>query len=624
MMHKIKSILFNTEVDSQIETINKEPIHGISTVTNHIYNVDSLETDCIIGDDVYNDLEIHYPYDNSDFSNTLIHKFTNAYTHGGNTFLKDIINAPQSKGELLNDRMTCIIKCGVYPKPEGLAPIVEIIKKHESDFLWFFSEREDTVNDLLDGVFFNSMIVSQLNKSETVLTGYNFYKMIISPILGVLSPLTYIILPFIILKMKIPNMKISFKTYIKLLYQSFKTSTDVLSILDNTSGGNGIMSKIQMATYLLSLLLYFQGMVNTYDVSCTTKKLTKFISDKMNGTVTYLKYTSKLIKQYEWIITDHYSAFLKSNALVDSLSNPGVLKIKEFADEYVPYEDFSVFSNFGKLLKFYKGVNKESVRWVANQFYFIDGILCIQRTQQEMKLEFPKIEAPNPNENANLKFKQLKHVLLKTCIPNDIDIRNGIITGPNAGGKSTIIKSIGTNVILAQTLCIVGCSEMSFVPFSFINTQINIPDCKGKESLFEAEMNRCMYNLKTVENMKSDQRSLIIMDEIFNSTNIVEAISGAYSILEKLASYPTVCNIITTHFLYLTKLKKHTSFECFCMNVIENEEDETKIHYPYIMKKGVSKQYVALSMLKRRGFDDSIIDKALLIKDKFVKRSCSK
>ncbi len=114
---------------------------------------------------------------------------------------------------------------------------------------------------------------------------------------------------------------------------------------------------------------------------------------------------------------------------------------------------------------------------------------------------------------------------------------NLVITGPNAGGKSTFIKSITVNILLAQTLKITAASEFRFTPFTLINTYLNIPDVKGKESLFEAEIDRARDHLLKLEKLPSDEFSFLIMDEIFSSTNPEEGISGGYAICEMLGKY---------------------------------------------------------------------------------------
>ena len=72
---------------------------------------------------------------------------------------------------------------------------------------------------------------------------------------------------------------------------------------------------------------------------------------------------------------------------------------------------------------------------------------------------------------------------------------------------------------------------------TLINTYLNIPDCKNKESLFEAEMHRSRDYLNKLKELGEQDFSFIVMDEIFSSTNPEEGISGAYAICNKLSDY---------------------------------------------------------------------------------------
>ena len=215
------------------------------------------------------------------------------------------------------------------------------------------------------------------------------------------------------------------------------------------------------------------------------------------------------------------------------------------------------------------------------------------------------------------------HICLnqKSAIRNstqfDKNCRSLIITGPNAAGKSTLIKSILVNTLLAQTICVGAYDTMKFTPFMYINAQINIPDCKGTSSLFEAEMFRCRDTLNTISALPPQGFAFSVMDELFNSTNFIEGIAGSYAIMENLTAYPNVLNIVTTHLIYLTKLKKYnktinTYKMCASVNV-----DEI-IKYPYTLQKGISKQYIALEILKQHNFDDSMIKTALRIKNNLL------
>ena len=223
---------------------------------------------------------------------------------------------------------------------------------------------------------------------------------------------------------------------------------------------------------------------------------------------------------------------------------------------------------------------------------------------------FPKyIENENPLINA----KQLYHHYLTNPVKNNILIgrknhNNVLITGPNAGGKSTFIKSLSLNVIFSQTLGISFCKSLEITPFSLVNTYLNIPDCKGKESLFEAEMHRARDHIKKLNSLDNSKFSFIVMDEIFNSTNPQEGISGAYAIAEKLATFKNSISIITTHFSFLTNLETNSKFKNYKIPIERDNEDS--IVYPYKLTSGVSNQYIALELLRNKGFDNDLVNNA--------------
>ena len=186
--------------------------------------------------------------------------------------------------------------------------------------------------------------------------------------------------------------------------------------------------------------------------------------------------------------------------------------------------------------------------------------------------------------------------------------RNMLITGPNGSGKSTYIKSIIECIILGQTLGIVPAKEFSITPFKNISTYLNIPDCQGKESLFQAEMNRCHQQLEMLENAENKHEfSFNIMDEIFVSTNYKEGMSGAYAVINQLCKFNQCINIITTHFDVLANIPElQVNKQYFDINIDSNEN----ITKDYKIKSGVSKKHMALKLLKNKGFNANIIKDA--------------
>jgi DNA mismatch repair ATPase MutS len=236
------------------------------------------------------------------------------------------------------------------------------------------------------------------------------------------------------------------------------------------------------------------------------------------------------------------------------------------------------------------------------------------------KKRFPRICYASFHENEPyLKVSQGYHPSIasvsKKVTTNPVALSadtNGVfITGANASGKSTYIKSVGINIVCAQTLGIAFASTFEITPFSLICSQMNIMDCKGKESLFEAEMNRIHQNLHDIEVVNAlGQPSILFLDELFNSTNYPEAVAATYAICKNLKTITNNMCVFATHYHELAI--KPNLFATLKMDAIVNDSNIT---FPYKIEKGVSHQLLALELMKRKGFNEEIIDDAIVIKN---------
>ena len=286
------------------------------------------------------------------------------------------------------------------------------------------------------------------------------------------------------------------------------------------------------------------------------------------------------------------------------------------------FEPFKVFSNFGEQLKNFKEINKEALKGLIKKTYIIDVLASIQQLTCEGYTYTTFIKREKPF----VKMDGLWHPSLdiNTVVKNNLTCeKNIILTGPNAGGKSTILKSVLLNIVLSQSFGI-GCSDkLTLTPFKNISSQINVPDDKGHSSLFESEMYRCKSNLDCLKMMNLDQFSFIVFDELLNSTNIVEGIAGAYAIMKQISNFKNCLSILSTHYTYLTRLSKEYPDD-FKSLMVSVTMCEGKFVYPYKLISGVSKQYIALELLKSNGFDKDIIENALVIKNKLLHKTAVK
>lgn len=137
-------------------------------------------------------------------------------------------------------------------------------------------------------------------------------------------------------------------------------------------------------------------------------------------------------------------------------------------------------------------------------------------------------------------------------------VRNVILTGINASGKSTFLRTLGINVaFLAQNLGIASAETFTLRPYTSINTLMEKNDELGRSS-FETEVNQVSHLLKIVRGRTNKSRDLVLADELLRTTNPQEAAIGSYIIAEELGQLPHLTLLLSTHFGLLKKLaKKH-------------------------------------------------------------------
>ncbi len=206
-------------------------------------------------------------------------------------------------------------------------------------------------------------------------------------------------------------------------------------------------------------------------------------------------------------------------------------------------------------------------------------------------------------------FVNTKRVVTNSVTLAGPSQKNMIITGPNAGGKSTLIKAIPINLILAQSIGMAAASYAEITPFYNIATYLNIvDDIASGNSLFKAQVLRAQEMVNIIEQTPADKFSFVALDEMFNGTSSKESKAAAYSVVKHIGKFNNNICIVATHFPLLTQLENDNP--AFVNYKVSVNVDETGIHYPFKLEKGSSNQHVALDILKQEGYDCSILDEA--------------
>jgi len=169
-----------------------------------------------------------------------------------------------------------------------------------------------------------------------------------------------------------------------------------------------------------------------------------------------------------------------------------------------------------------------------------------------------------------------------------------ILTGPNRGGKSTLLKSLGAAVLMHQTLGIVFARRASLPVFGAIQTALRPADTLGSMSLFEAEIDFA----RGIRDLQHDGPLFLMMDEIFHGTNAHEGTEAATVFLDWLyaQSVSRVFSVISTHYLDLPR--RYVDTQRLCMEAYPTNDG---LRYTYKLKEGINEYSSVREILKERG-----------------------
>lgn len=191
------------------------------------------------------------------------------------------------------------------------------------------------------------------------------------------------------------------------------------------------------------------------------------------------------------------------------------------------------------------------------------------------------------------------------CVTNSIAISGWkqycIVTGANMSGKSTFLRTVGINYVLAMIGAPVFASRFVFYPL-MLHSSIRTNDSLArKESFFYAELKRLKGIISELE---SGERTFILLDEILKGTNSKDKQAGSIALLEQLIKYQSV-GLIATHDLVLGDLIRNYPDNirnlCFEIRIVD---DEMSIDYK--LQDGVCQNLNATFLMKKMGI---LIDK---------------
>lgn len=428
---------------------------------------------------------------------------------------------------------------------------------------------------------------------------------ICTPVISLLSPLIGLIVPYFILYMK--GVKLSFKNYIKLIKTIILKNYKLEELLNfqNRSLQQNMYTIFSIFFYGLSI---YNNIIYCIQFYNNTNYIIEFIKKYKNFIYEGEELINNTLKQ-----TDNLRKFKQFNTNLKSYKQ----NIKEIKTNLsiIENEDsnYKKYGQIGFLLKynfdfFYNQKYHDTMMYLIYLNNYNKDVYHFSSHVKNNLLNKCKIV----DKNKKTKIKNmyyLPHINENKIIKNDLSLKkNIIITGPNASGKTTLIKSTIINLFLSQTIGY-GCYSKCNIPiYDHFHCYLNIPDTSNRDSLFQAEARRCKEILEFIEENKN-KNHFCIFDEIYSGTNPGDAVLCASLYLDELNKYKKkVDYLITTHYIDIcNKFDDNENTINKKMKSIQHEDG--KIEYFYKCENGISKINGGLQILVDMKYPDNVINK---------------
>lgn len=569
---------------------------------NELIKINNLSKITTFNKNLLQDLEFFEPIQKeTENSKTIFSVINNTKSNLGKHYLRNILESPTYSIKTLKKRQKLIKEFKKILKKTKLQEELHKLLENENEYIWL-KQPSDYWTHIHNNLFFQYKLLDPINTNELGMLGYNFYKIIISPISTIITPFYSILLPVIYLKMS--GAKIPYLQLIKFAYKLIIQNLG-FNILKSKSAW-GILGSI-----LLWLGLYLLNVYSSITGAQERYKNLKILSDKIQYIQELAINTNKIIKILE---TNKY---LKNKYLTDEMYQTNNELIKIF-DKRLP--TYSLLSNKGIICSHYhKLVEYKTQINISAHLNFLAELDYYTSITDLLNTNYSFAKYITKNKTPLIKIKNCRHPCLENPTENSIFThKNILITGPNAAGKSTFIKTLMINIYLAQTLGICPSEVCELTLFNNYCCHLFLTDSKGSKSLFQTEVDRCLTYLKYLEknklNKSINNKTLLIMDEIFSSTNYIEGMAAAFAFCETIYHYENNLSFITTHHSYLNKLQQ--DYESKVENKmfeakINTDKINTEIIFPYKIKNGFSKQHLALQLISQSNPNKDFIAKAL-------------
>lgn len=243
--------------------------------------------------------------------------------------------------------------------------------------------------------------------------------------------------------------------------------------------------------------------------------------------------------------------------------------------------------------------NREGITEIFEILGMIDSMYAIA-SFREYKKTYTQPEFLGTEKE--MSFSELYHPLISAPVPNSLETKRSVLmTGSNASGKSTFLKTIGVNAILAQSVNTVLAKSYRAGMFRLYSSMALSDNLLDGESYYIVEIKSLLRIIKQAQT-EDEAPVLCFVDEVLRGTNTVERIGASSKVLEYLGGENALC-FAATHDIELTKILEGCYVNYHFEERVETEEDGCRVVFDYKLKEGSARTRNAILLLESLGYD---------------------
>ena len=549
-----------------------------------------------LNETICQDLELHQSVDSSSCSPLYDHLFYNDSMHIKTDLTtqisKDLTEYYTTDTDFLRDQQYLLSHYKPHKKGED-----SLLAMEQMDKIKLNRNFKRVFN------FFDWDVLEPLNHSAGLLSFVSVYS-VLSPLISLLVPIFILIIPFFILKIK--GLPITIEQYIFIIKQ-IAYQNSIVQLFHNYHSVPNSQKLYLLASAFFYIFSIYQNVVSCFQfhqnmitIHSQLSVLLSHLDFSVQNMTNYLHFTKELKSHSKFHRTiEHHLIYLQ-------LLKAKLSKITEYR-----FTNIKKILELGSILQtFYKLYNDETIYDSILYSFGFNGYTQLVEGMQ-MNLAEKHIQLATFTTSKKSSMKQMYYPPLKNNHPikNNVKLHQNItLTGPNASGKTTMLKSVMVNVIMSQQF---GCgfyAKAKINPFHQLHCYLNIPDTSARDSLFQAEARRCKSIIESIDKKKSD-RHLCIFDELFSGTNPEEAEQSAFSFIQYISKTPQVTFLLTTH--YINVCNRLASVNALRKKVFHKQMKTTVtdhlIKYHYTIQNGISSTKGGKFILSQMNYPEDII-----------------